>query len=333
MTNSSSEPARPGEFELIAKYFAPLAAGSAGAFGLRDDAAFLRVPDGHELVLTADAIVENVHFISGDPPDLIAAKALRVNLSDLAAKGAIPVGYLMTLCLPPHIAETWISRFADGLARDQQQFGIGLLGGDTTATTGPVVVSITALGIVPPGQALHRHGAQPGDLVFVTGSVGDAGAGLAVLQGAAPELPDDAAAALVSRYRLPQPRLTVGPGLRGIATAALDVSDGLIADLGHIARVSGVRIAAEASRLPLSPGFIRLYGDNLPARAKAATAGDDYEIAFTAPASARAALARIAAASGVQITEIGRVESGAGAVLTGPGGQPIPLARPGYVHF
>jgi thiamine-monophosphate kinase len=333
MTNSSSDPPRrPGEFELIASYFAPLAAGSPGAVGLTDDAAFLGLPAGQELVVTTDALIEGVHFRRADPAETVGAKALRVNLSDLAAKGAEPVGYLMVICVPAWLDESWIRQFVQGLAKDQQRFQVTLLGGDTTATPGPLVISITALGAIPAGAAIHRHGAKPGDLVFVSGTVGDAACGLSRLQaenssGGAED------AALIDRYLLPDPRLSLGRRLRGIATAALDVSDGLLADLNHIAEASGARITVEASRLPVSAGYIRQNGNHIGALAHAATAGDDYEIAFTVPPEGRDTIARIAAETGIAISEIGRVETGVGVLLTDAKGQPVAVERLGYVHF
>jgi len=316
---------RLGEFELIAELFAPLSKGAPGAFGLTDDAAVLAPPPGHELVLKTDAIVEGVHFFRTDPPGDIARKSLRVNLSDLAAKGAVPMGYLMALLLPDWPDRAWLHAFADGLAADQAAFGLSLMGGDTTATPGPLAVSISAFGHVPLGAMIRRAGAQPGDLVFVSGTIGDAGGGLAVLKEnrSAPEL--------VARYRVPQPRLALGPELRGLASASLDVSDGLMADLGHIAHVSKVRIEVDAPRIPLSNALRGLWGEEAVARA--AVAGDDYEIAFTAPASLRADAANAAARSGVAVTEIGRVAAGEGAVLLDASGREIVLARSGYTHF
>lgn len=333
MTNSSSDPPRRrGEFELIASYFAPLAAGSPGALDLTDDCAFVRLRDDQELVVTTDALIEGVHFRRTDPAGAIAAKALRVNLSDLAAKGAEPIGYLLTLCLPSWTDENWVAQFAGGFAQDQQRFSVGLLGGDTTATPGPLMISITALGTVPTGTAIHRRGAKPGDLVFVSGTIGDAGCGLSLLDGQDnPARPDDAA--LIARYLWPEPRLALGQRLRGIANAALDVSDGLLADLNHIAEVSGVRIVVDARRLPLSASLIGRNGDDIDVRVRAATAGDDYEIAFTAPPGSRDIIARIAAEAGTVVSEIGRVDAGAGVVLVDANGQPIPVVRPGYVHF
>lgn len=321
---------RPGEFELIAQLFAPLSKSAPGAFGLTDDAALLRPPAGHELVVTADALVEGVHFLSDDPPGEIAKKALRVNLSDLAAKGAEPAGYLLVLMLPVAISMDWLTAFAKGLKQDQTQFALPLLGGDTASTPGPLAIAITALGYVPIGAMIRRAGAKPGDLVFVSGTVGDAGGGLALLKG---EGSGEDVAPLIARYRLPVPRLVLGKSLRGLASAALDVSDGLIADLGHIAEVSKVRIAIDAAAIPRSPALRALWGDDPEAVVRAATAGDDYELAFTAPAAKRDAVFAAAAGTGVPLSEIGHVEAGEGVILLDAKGQAMKVGRAGWAHF
>ena len=334
MTSSNSEPPRRlGEFAMIAKLFAPLAAKAEGAFGLLDDVATLRVPEGEELVAKVDAVVEGVHFLRADPADLVARKALRVNLSDLAAKGALPTGYLLSLSVAPWCDDDWLARFAAGLADDQERYGIALLGGDTTATPGPLTISVTALGAIAAGKTIRRGGARPRDRVFVSGTIGDAGAGLKVLSGGGGRLREADRAALIARYRLPEPRLALGCRLIGLASAALDVSDGLIADLGHIAEVSHVRIVIDAAQVPLSKAFVALWGEGRDAGLRAATAGDDYEIAFTAPAAARPAIAAAASAAGVPVREIGWVEEGEGVVLLDANGKPIPVDRPGFTHF
>jgi thiamine-monophosphate kinase len=317
--------ARPSEFALIARYFAPLAR-DPGALSLGDDAALLENYAGTQTVITTDALVAGVHFLADDPPRQVAQKALRVNLSDLAAKGAAPAGYLLALSLPQDFDAAWVEDFAAGLAEDQERFAVSLLGGDTTATPGPLTLAITALGRVPQGRMLRRQGARPGDLVFVSGTVGDAGAGLAVLQGklAAEQY-------LISRYRLPTPRLALGAALHGVASAALDVSDGLLADLGHIAEVSRVRITVESARIPLSPAFKAACGSALDALIAAATAGDDYEIAFTAPSESAALEAGEHAQ--VAVTCIGRVGTGQGVALLGADDAEIPIMRAGFSHF
>lgn len=323
---------RSGEFEIIARFFAPLAS-EPGAFGLKDDVALLKPAPGHELVVKTDGIVESVHFFRNDPPGSIAQKALRVNLSDLAAKGAEPVGYLLTLALPDWVDDAWLATFAAGLSEDQNKFGVSLLGGDTDGTPGPLTISVTALGQVAEGKMIRRTGARAGDLVFVSGTIGDGGAGLAVLKGEGTKLDQRQRDTLTLRYRLPEPRLKLGRKLVGIASAALDVSDGLIADLGHIAEVSGVRIVVEAALVPISPEAEALWGKSDETIARAATSGDDYEIAFTAPVAKRDSVLAAAKTAGVAVSEIGRVEAGEGVVLLDGQGAAIPLEKRGFTHF
>lgn len=305
------------EFGIIARYFAPLA--GEGAFGLTDDVALLPRRADYDLVVTTDAIVEGVDFFGFDPPDSIARKALRVNLSDLAAKGAEPVHYLLNLSLPHTVTPDWLAGFADGLAQDQKQYGVTLLGGDTGATDGPLSVSITAFGFVPKGKMIRRSGARVGDSVYVTGVVGDSGGGLAIFRREAHSLSDTGRDALIARYRVPEPPVSFAAALRDIAHASVDVSDGLIADLGHIASASGVRITVEGALVPLSAPLRALWGES--ALQRAVTAGDDYQIAFTASPGL----------SG-PFTRIGQVVKGQGVSL-GIGGQEIAISRPGYRHF
>ncbi|HEX4302401.1 MAG TPA: thiamine-phosphate kinase [Rhizomicrobium sp.] len=312
------------EFSLIAELFVPLATDKA-ALGLTDDVALLPPRAGQELAITTDAILEGVDFFAEDPPFTIAQKALRVNLSDLAAKGAKPFGYLLTLALPKRIDMKWLKAFARGLASDQKEFGITLLGGDLSATPGPLTISVTAFGHVPKGKTILRRGAKLDDRVFVTGTIGDSGAGLASLK-TGRRVP-----ALVARYRVPQPRVALGQMLRGIASASLDVSDGLLADLGHIADVSKVHIVVDAARVPLSPAVRKLWGAGAVLRA--VTAGDDYEIAFTAPLGKRAQVLAAAKAAGTPVTEIGWVMKGRDVALMGADGRPIPVGKKGWEHF
>ena len=321
-------PGKLGEFELISRFFAPLAT-DAAALGLTDDVCLLEQNALFDLAATTDALIEGVHFLSCDPPHLIARKALRVNLSDLAAKGAQPIGYLLALSLPRSVDEAWLEAFASGLALDQKQFAVSLLGGDTTATPGPLTLAVTALGHVPAGRMIRRAGAGPGDGVFVSGTIGDAGAGLAILKR---ELEGGAGAEfLIGRYHLPTPRLGLGAELLGVASAALDVSDGLLGDLQHIAEVSRVRITIEAAQIPLSPALRALKGNGVEAVVRAATSGDDYEIAFTARSEADALAAGRRA--GVAVTRIGKVDAGEGVALIDSDGHEIPVKRPGYSHF
>jgi thiamine-monophosphate kinase len=310
----------PREFQIVARHFRPLA-GLAG-LGLGDDAAVLAPPPGRELVMAADAMVEAVHFLPDDPPDLVARKLLRTNLSDLAAMGAEPLGYLLTLSVPKDTEETWFAGFAAGLAQDQAEYGLSLLGGDTTGTSGPKVLSLTIVGTVAPGCAVRRDGARPGDGVWVSGTIGDAALGLLAARG---EL-DDPGGVLAGRYRLPQPRLSLGRALHGRVHAAMDVSDGLVQDLAHLCRAAGLGAVVEAGLVPLS-GPARAAGR----LALCLTGGDDYELLMAAPDDAAEALRR---ESRVAITRIGWFESGPPVVrVLGPDGAAMSLGRLGWDHF
>lgn len=328
-----SDPAPPDEFELIGRYFAPLAAGFPGAFNLLDDAAVLAPSAGHELVVTTDALIEGVHFLPDDPPDLIARKALRVNLSDLAAKGARPRAYLLDLCLPSTATGAWVGSFARGLAKDQTAFGIHLIGGDTCKTPGPLTLAITAMGEVMEGAMIRRGGARVGDDLWVTGTIGDAVLGLAVRRNALPGAGPKDRKFLVERYRCPEPRVAIGHRLVGVASAGMDVSDGLIQDLGHICSVSRVGALVEAVRVPLS-GPVRRAVERDPGRfLDVVGGGDDYEILFTAPPQLGATVLDFAAAAGVQATRIGRIVVGTGITVVDAAGQPMKIERAGYRHF
>jgi thiamine-monophosphate kinase len=318
---------RPGEFELIARYFRPLAAGTAGALGLADDAALIDVPLGRRLVATADLLTAGVHFLDQDPPDLIARKALRVNLSDLAAMAAKPFAYFLTCAFPETIEEAWIAGFAAGLARDQEEFDIVLMGGDTTATPGPLTLSITALGSVETGKELRRSTAKTGDLIAVSGTIGDAVLGLARLQGRLEPLPGDEY--LIDRYRLPHPRISLALELAAhrLASAALDVSDGLVADLGHICEASGLAARIETSRLPLSPPARKALEREPKLLEALLTGGDDYELLFTLPANRKGELV------GLPVTVIGCTEEGDGVKVVDPAGEAMALRRGGFQHF
>lgn len=325
-----------GEFERIDRFFAPLAQGAAGAFGLTDDAALLpETPGGGAWVVTVDALVAGVHFLPDDPPDLIARKAVRVNLSDLAAMGAKAYGYTLALALPKNLPdpEAWLERLAAGLAGDQERFDIHLLGGDSVSTPGPVTLSVTAFGVVPRDQALRRSGASAGDDLWVSGTIGDSALGLKLLTGTLmSNRPTDSF--LVGRYHLPEPRTGLGPRLLGLATAAMDVSDGLVQDAGHLAHRSAVAIRIDASALPLSAAA-RVRVDAEPALLHdALTGGDDYELLFAAPPGARSSLIEAASEAGVMITRIGSIEPGQGVRVIGFDGRPMSgLQRGGWSHF
>jgi thiamine-monophosphate kinase len=322
-----------GEFGRIERFFRPLAALFPGAYGLTDDAATIAVPPGEELVLTTDAIVAGIHFLPTDAAQDIARKALRVNLSDLAAKGARPLAYTLTLALSRDTPDLWVEQFATGLAEDQAQYGIALAGGDSVSTNGPIWASITAIGLVTAGRMVRRSGAQPGDKVFVTGTIGDSALGLAALTGNL-DLPADDRAILGDRYRLPQPRNAIAAALTEWAHAALDISDGLAADFGHLCKASGVAGEIQAAAVPLSAPVRRILA-GAPARLQdVLTGGDDYEILFTAPIESAGRLTEAARDRGVPIHEIGSITAGDGNIaIIGADGQPIALDRAGWTHY
>ena len=324
-----------GEDSLIARYFRPLAT-DPGAFDLGDDAAVLDAL-GDDVVVTTDAIVEGVHFLSGDPPETLARKALRVNLSDLAAKGATPAGFLLTLALRSADDE-WLSSFARGLGEDIGLFGCPLLGGDTVSTPGPLMISITAFGRVPTGKMVRRSNAKPGDRIAVTGTIGDAALGLDILKGgaAATALADDVAAKemLVGRYRVPQPRNALAKAVRDYAHAAMDVSDGLAGDLAKLCAASGVSAVIDTQSMPLSAAAAALLGRGTVGIEALVAGGDDYEILCTVPEAAFEAFAQAAGLAGVAVTSIGTVIAGTSPprFLDGQG-RDIALLRLSYSHF
>lgn len=325
-------PPKLDEFERIARFFAPLAAPEA--LGLLDDVALIEGPPGQQYVLKTDTIVEGVHFLANDPADQVAQKLLRVNLSDLAAKGAVPVGYLLTTSLPRERDEAWLECFAAGLARDQVEFGIALLGGDSVATVGPVTLSLAAIGKVGSGRAVLRSGAKPGDHVFVSGTLGDGALGLQALRGELAGLKEAERAHLVDRYRLPRPRLTLGQRLAGVATAMMDISDGLIADLGHICTASRVGAVVEASLLPLSSAAASAINATPALLSAALAGGDDYELLFTAPPAKATMLARLAEETKVAMTRIGDIDRGsAGVRVLDASGTLLKFPSGGYRHF
>lgn len=324
--------ARTGEFERIARLFAPLAADFEGALGLTDDAALIRPAGGHDLVVTTDTIVSSVHYIGDEPPGLVARKLLRVNLSDLASMGATPLAYTLNIALPSSLEDAWLEAFVEGLAADQTEFEISLAGGDSVSTPGPVTLTITAFGEAPAGKALRRSGARPGDRVYVTGTVGDGALGLKARKGTLGALAAEHRDYLADRYGLPRPRVACGPRLIGIAHAAIDVSDGLVADLAHIADISGVAAVVEAASVPLSSAAAAAIEQDPDLRETVLTGGDDYELLFTAPPDAGEAVATLAREVGVAMTAVGRIEPGTGVRVTDAGGNDIPLAAPGFVH-
>lgn len=328
-------PGLSGEDALIARYFKPLAT-DPGAFNLIDDAAILK-PSRDDLVLKTDAIVEGVHFLPDDPPDTVARKALRRNLSDLASKGATPAGFLLTLALRS-ANEAWLTPFARGLGEDVRQYRCPLMGGETVSTPGPLMISIAAFGHVPPGRMVHRSGAKPGDRIVVTGTIGDAALGLDILKGGASAkvLANDPAGRemLVERYRLPRPRNALAEVVRDHASAAMDVSDGLAGDLAKLCVASGVSAAIDVASIPLSAPAAAVLARGAVGIETLISAGDDYEILCAIPENRFDAFAKAAGLAGVAVSSIGTVISGSSAPrFLDAQGMEIPLARLSYSHF
>lgn len=329
---------RLSEDELIAAYFAPLA--GPGGLHLDDDAALLQVPPGEELVLTKDMLVAGVHFFADDPPDAIARKALRVNLSDLAAKGAKPEGFLLGLALPADWREDWLQAFAKGLAEDAKHFAIHLLGGDTVGTPGPLTLSITALGSVPAGKMIRRISARVGDHIFVSGTIGDAALGLRLRHNAETDrswingLNETDRSHLLSRYLLPQPRLGLRAALLAHAHAAMDISDGFAGDLSKMLRLAGLTAVIDVRLVPFSEAgntVLRLAPQLLNTLL---SGGDDYELVGAVPEEKVDAFTAQAAASGVAVSDIGICRSGDQAIeLKGFKGEALPLTGGSFKHF
>ncbi|MDG1286668.1 MAG: thiamine-phosphate kinase [Rickettsiales bacterium] len=314
------------EFDWIARYFAPLA--SNEGLGLRDDAALFKSTAGKELVITSDAITAGIHFFADDAPASIAQKLLRVNLSDLAAKGAEPRGYLLSLLLPFDTPESWVEGFVTGLASDQIRFGIALWGGDTSQIKGPITASVTAIGEVKTGQMLRRSGAQIGDVLYMTGGLGNAALGLKIRKG---EL--EANDYLLDRYLHPRPQVELGQRLVGIATAAMDISDGLVQDAGHLAIASDVALAINVNQLTFSRETRDILNEKPELFELCLSGGDDYELLFTAPLAAKDMLISLSERTEITITAIGTVGQGSGVTVLGEDGRPLELVNMGWQHF
>lgn len=326
--------ARRGEFELIAELFAPLSRREPGALGLTDDAALLTPPPGHQVVATVDAVVAGVHFFPDDPPDLIARKLVRVNLSDLAGMGARPIGLLLACAFPKDVDDSWLEGFAAGLAADVEAFDVAVIGGDTVGTPGPATFSLTALGSVPAGEGLLRSSARPGDVVAVTGSIGDGALGLLVAQGKLATLGAGHRADLLDRYRLPQPRLAAGQALRGLATGGMDISDGLLQDLGHLCRASGVGARIEAARVPLSDAAAAAVAGDSGLMHTVTCGGDDYELLVSLPPESVPAATEACRRAGVDLTVIGTCTEASDVVeVVAADGSVMDVKSRGFRHF
>ncbi|WP_174299926.1 thiamine-phosphate kinase [Caulobacter sp. S45] len=328
------EMGEPDEFEQIARLYRPLTQGSPEALGLLDDVAVLPSRPGFDLVITTDAMVAGVHFLPDEALDLVSRKLLRANLSDLAAKAAEPHGYLLTVAWPLNIGFKARSQFAAGLAQDQVSFGVRLLGGDTVSTSGPLTASMTLLGWTPAGHVVRRDGAQVGDVVVVSGTIGDACLGLQVLTGGLAELTRAQREELQDRHRLPMPRLALQDALRRYASAAADVSDGLLADACHIGEASGLGVSIRLDRLPLSAparAWLASQPDPSAARLALATGGDDYEVVCAIPPGYVDAFTEAAALSGTTVTAVGEVCQGAG-LSASFRGHAVAVGRRGWSH-
>ncbi len=336
MSGREYEPS--AEEQLIARYFRPLAT-HPGALGLGDDAAVLTPPSGCDLVLTTDGVIAGVHFFPDDPPDAISRKALRMNLSDLAAKGAKPIGFLLSLAVPAATDEAWLAAFAAGLGEDAARYDCPLFGGDTDRTPGPTSVSIAAFGAVPHGKMVRRSTAKIGDCVVVTGTIGDAALGVKLRRGEGRRDPAERwrltatmAAHLRQRYLLPEPRNAVAEAVMRHATAAMDVSDGLAGDLAKLCRASSIAAEIDVARVPLSEAARAALAAEPTLIETMLTGGDDYEIVLTLAPKDLAAFCAAARAAGVPATEIGRVAAGRGARFIHDG-RTLDFARPSFSHF
>jgi thiamine-monophosphate kinase len=316
----------PSEFELIRRYF--VRAGQEGASVIGDDCALLAAPSGLALAVTTDTLTEGTHFLPGTDARRLGHKSLAVNLSDLAAMGADPRWFLLALTLP-EADEPWLAAFAAGMFALAEAHRIELVGGDTTR--GPRTITITAIGTLPPGYALRRDAAAAGEDLWVSGATGEAALGLAHLRGRV-RLPPEAAAQCVLRLEAPEPRVGLGRKLRGIASAAIDVSDGLLADIGHIAEQSKVAAEVDYAALPRGPALAALP-DVALADECILGGGDDYELAFTAPSAKRGDVESAGRAAGVAVTRIGAIVAGPAAVRVLAGGKPVETVRRGFDHF
>jgi len=325
------------ETDIIARYFAPLAAETPGAFSLRDDAGLIQPPDGMDVVLTTDVILSGVHFLESGAPQDVAYKALAVNVSDLCAKGADPAVYLLSLALPDNPEERWLEGIREGLAEAQTDFGCTLLGGDTVRTPGPATLSITAAGYVPKGQMVHRFGAGEGDMVYVTGTIGDAALGLLLSQGANAakgSLSADQVAFLRERYRRPQPRIAAIEIVRAHANAAMDVSDGLAGDFFKLCAASGVGGSIDAAKVPTSEAAASWITVQPERFHNAITGGDDYEILLTVSRNASADIETACAQAGIDVSPIGRILSAdSGVEILDENGNPLELSQKSFSHF
>tara|TARA_Y100001970_G_scaffold45236_1_gene56719 strand:- start:20141 stop:21139 length:999 start_codon:yes stop_codon:yes gene_type:complete len=322
------------EFDIISEFFRPLSESVEGAFALTDDAAVIKTSDGSEAVISKDILVEGVHFRKEDSAFSVGWKLLAVNLSDLASMGAKPSYYLLGLALPKDIDNSWIENFVLGLGRAQNLFGIGLLGGDTVATEGPITLSLTAIGEAPNQGVIRRNGASPDEILFVSGNIGDGYLGLMCCEGIYPFLNKKYIKSLSEKYQLPSPRVNLGVGLRGLATAATDISDGLVADLKNLCVASNVSARVFAKDVPISAGANELIFSNHVSIADLLCGGDDFELLFTVPASRESEVSHLASNLDVSIKKIGITGSDSCDVqIISKDDKIMNLETLGYSHF
>ncbi len=332
--SSSADERLEGEAAIIGEFFAPLTEGDKGAAGLTDDCASLSPEPGTDLVITTDSLIEGVHFFPGDVP---AFKALAVNVSDLIAKGATPERYLLTLALPGPPTRSFLTRLAAGLADAQRDFGCRLIGGDTDNTPGPFTLTITAIGVLPAGTIVRRSTARLGDIIAVTGTIGDAGLGLVLRQNAARApfagLTEQQASELIARYDRPMPRLAAAALVRDYASAAMDVSDGLAKDLARLVAASGAGADVRLDAVPVSHAARTMCERGAVRRENLIASGEDYEVLFTVSADRWPELQAVAEKREVPVTQLGVITEGPGVIWRAADGKPLHLAADGWDHF
>ena len=324
---------RPNEFELVSRYLEPLVLDQEAAACLKDDCAVFGVTAGHEVVISVDTLIADLHFFKNDPPKQIAQKILRVNLSDIASSGAEPKFYFLAMSLPSTIGIDWIEQFCLGLGVDQANFGISLLGGDTTSTPGPLSLTATVIGEVPQGKAIRRGGASEDEDVYLTGVIGDAALALSLIKTNGLDSVSENFPVLLDRYRLPQPRTVLAPYLRQIASACIDISDGLAADLEHICTTSGIAADIKISWLPISETARVLLREDVRNWQTIISGGDDFELLFTAQPQFSNAIKMLSKEKNIQINRIGKTKKGSGVNFFDPKGKHFPVKKSGWQHF
>ena len=321
------------EFELVKRHLEPLVLDREAAASLKDDCAVFGISSGHEVAISVDTLIADIHFFKNDPPKQIAQKVLRVNLSDLASSGAEPKFYFLAMSLPSTIGMDWIEQFCLGLGADQTKFGISLLGGDTTSTPGPLSLTVTVIGEVPKGKAIRRGGAIEDEDVYLTGVIGDAALALSLIKTKGLDSVSKNFPVLLERYRLPQPRTVLAPDLRQIASACIDISDGLAADLEHICKTSGIAADIKISLLPISDAARVLIKEDKKKWETIISGGDDFELLFTAQPKFSSVIKRLSKEKNIQINCIGKTKKGSGVRFFDSKGKLFAVKKRGWQHF